>query len=90
MYGILFLIKFLYFQMESSIDQGSSPQESSKDGSYLVSSNDLEKYRIRLIYGDKDDSTWLVVDNQYIFHRNDISLNGEQVYWECARRKQSR
>ena len=60
------------------------------DCSYLITEDDLKGYTVRLIKGDKAGSTWLVVDDQFIFHKNDSSVEGDQVYWECARRKQAR
>ena len=61
------------------------------DSSYLVSQEDLVvHYTVRLVKGDKGGSMWLVVNDQYMYHKNDMSIDGHQVYWECARRKQTR
>ena len=57
----------------------------------LVSQEDLVvHYTVRLVKGDKGGSMWLVVNDQYMYHKNDMSIDGHQVYWECARRKQTR
>ena len=60
------------------------------DSSYLVSQEDLVVHSVRLVKGDKGGSMWLVVDDQYMYHKNDMSIDGQQVYWECAKRKQAR
>ena len=61
-----------------------------EDCSYLVPEVSLGEHIVRIVEGDKLGSRWLVVGEHYIFHRNDTSLDGEQVYWECSRRKQAR
>ena len=65
-------------------------EEPELDCSYLIPENTLKEYGVRLITGDKAGSQWLVVGEQYLFHRNDSSLDGQQIYWECAKRKQTR
>ena len=58
--------------------------------SYLIPQDILEQYSVRIVEGDKAGAKLLVVIEQYVFHRNDTSLDGDQVYWECARIKQFR
>ena len=54
------------------------------DCSYLITEGDLKGYKARLVIGDKAESTWLVVDDQFIFHKKDSSVEGDQVYWEVS------
>ena len=56
------------------------------DSSYLVSQEDLVSHTVRLVKGDKGGSMWLVVNDQFMYHKNDMSIDGQQVYWECAKR----
>ena len=64
--------------------------EEDLDSSYLIPECNLKDYSARIIKGDKVNSNWLVVENQFIFHKNDSSVDGNQVYWDCSRRKQNR
>ena len=72
------------------------PQEASSletdelECSYLVPQVNLAECSARVIDGDKVGSKWLVVGDMYIFHKNDSSLDGENIYWECSKRKQTR
>ena len=50
---------------------------------------DLEKHRVKIIKGNKKNSLWLVVDNQYIMHCNDTSPDGSQYYWKCSHRRKT-
>ena len=72
---------------------GMLPNQSSgehDEEEYLVSEGDLGRHKVRTIQGNKKTSTWLVVDEQYIMHRNDESPDGKFHYWECShRRKQA-
>ena len=58
--------------------------------SYLVGSNELKDHSHRILKGDKPGTQWLVIKDQYIYHRNDNSLDGSLVYWECSRRRRVR
>ena len=60
------------------------------DASYLVPEISLFEYSARLVDGDKLGSKWLVISDKYIYHKNDISVEGDQTYWVCARRTQTR
>ena len=59
------------------------------DSSYLENPENLHDRKLRLLKGDKAGSTWLVIDEQFIFHKNDCSIDGDQTYLECCRRKQA-
>ena len=64
--------------------------EAEYDASYLVPQASLTEYSMRLIDGDKAGSRWLVVGDNYIYHKNDGSLDEGHTYWECSKRRQSR
>ena len=66
----------------------SSIEENENNCSYLVPEGDLKTHKIRIIPGDKVGSQWMVVDDIYVYHKNDTS--SDQVYWECSKRKQAR
>ena len=67
-------------------DNDACCEENEAECSYLVPEVELSE----LTNGDKSGSTWLVVNDKYIFHKNDVSLDEEQVYWVCSKRKQTK
>ena len=82
---------FIYPQYVSDSEdyaEISSIEENENNSSYLVPEGDLKTHKIRIIPGDKVGSQWMVVDDIYVYHKNDTS--GDQVYWECSKRKQER
>ena len=42
---------------------------------------------LETISGNKKDSVWLVINNQYICVKNDASVSGSMFYWECKTRR---
>ena len=57
-----------------------------RDKSYLVEDDELEKVKVDIIEGDKQNSKWLVVNDIYICHRYQGSES--ETFWECwGRRK---
>ena len=64
-------------------NDGSIEQDDQVVPDHLVDPSDYENYKIEIIQGDKKNSEWLVLNQEYICHRNDISATGEYHYWEC-------
>ena len=57
------------------------------DLTYLVENAVFEEINIETIAGNKKDSLWLIVNNQYICVKNYESASGASVYWECRTRR---
>ena len=55
--------------------------------SYLVENAEFDEMNLEIISGNKKDSAWLVINNQYICVKNDESLSGSSFYWECRTRR---
>ena len=83
--GILIGLLMTVLGMMDRSDQEEEEEENEND--YLVHERDLASHRVRHMQGNKKNSVWLVVDEQYIMHRNDQSTDGSQHYWECSHRR---
>ena len=55
--------------------------------SYLVENAEFDEMNLEIISGNKKDSVWIVINNQYICVKNDESLSGSSFYWECRTRR---
>ena len=90
--GILFCIIVILLGMVSNsvFSEEQDNQETLDDEEdYLISESELGLHKVRLVQGNKKNSTWLVVDNQFIMHRNDHSVDSSQYYWECSHRRKA-
>ena len=58
-----------------------------EEGDYLVPVSDLKEVSLEIVEGDKAGSKWLVLEKTYIFHKNTSSVDGSEVFWECAARR---
>ena len=73
---------------DSLVQAPASPDISAQDfDSHLAPEEKLMDLSIQIIAGNKLGSEWLVVNNVFICHKNDSSLDGSTVYWECCKRK---
>ena len=63
-----------------SQDHGQLPE-------HLVAPEEFQEYDIEIISGDKKGSEWLILDKEFICHRNDRSATGTYHYWECRSRR---
>ena len=87
-----FFIALLYTLLLILPEYGSSSNphcDPSIENDYLMDELELEKHRVKILKENKKNSLWLVVDNQYIMHRNDTSPDGSQYYWECSHRRKT-
>ena len=55
--------------------------------SFLVQNAEFDEMNLETISGNKKDSVWLVINNQYICVKNDASVSGSMFYWECKTRR---
>ena len=52
---------------------------------YLENQDDLAGHEIEIVQGDKDGSKWLFLDDIYILHKKEETVNA--VFWECSGRR---
>ena len=90
MLGILLISCLATYAGDTSDEDMNLEDEDGDDEenySHLVPKNKIEEHQIEITNGDKAGSEWLIVDNQYICHKNDKSVKGEYEYWECRSRR---
>ena len=54
---------------------------------FLVAESDFADHTVEEILGDKKNTKWLLVDNQYICHKHSKSIDDEITFWECKFRR---
>ena len=54
---------------------------------FLVAESDFADHSVEEILGDKKNTKWLLVDNQYICHKHSKSIDDEITFWECKFRR---
>ena len=57
-------------------------------GSFLIPEDELNSINVEIIKGNRANSQWLILDQTYICHKNDQSVEGDLIYWECSKRRQ--
>ena len=55
--------------------------------SEYINADLVDNHKAETIPGKKDGSVWLVVDDEFICIKNDISESGTVVWWECRYRR---
>ena len=53
---------------------------------YHLPPESFKNFSFEIVKGEKENSSWLVVDKKYILHKNSSYRNGNTV-WECKHRR---
>ena len=69
-------------------DDDSTEVEEIDSEDYLE--QDIDSHTIEIVYGEKEESKWLIIDGIYICHRDNTSKGNvrETLGWECRGRRQ--
>ena len=70
---------------EDSADEEEDENDTHED--FVVTESDLADHSVEEILGDKKNTKWLLVDNQYICHKHSKSIDDEITFWECKFRR---
>ena len=63
-----------------------SADSNDKDPGYFIPVDNLKEQLVEKISGEKENSTWLILNEKYILHKNRIFKNGN-IVWECKNRR---
>ena len=62
-----------------------SADSNDKDPGYFIPVDNLKEQLVEKISGEKENSTWLILNEKYILHINHIFKNGN-IVWESLTR----
>ena len=69
----------------NDVDDVSDENDNSFEETYMEDKDEMSKYKLELIEGDKDGSKWLVVEDIFILHK--YRSTGNETFWECSGRR---